>query len=145
MPTSSSRRAAAQLQRKSLAIGLAAPQVMAHRLARMALAGPQPNARDRQEFNGMVQEKQLAFTQAWWAIWQAAMQSPWTASWSAWQAMLSGRIPASPWGAWKLAEQVMAPSTQMLSAALTPIQRKAQANARRLSHTPLLVPRRKRP
>jgi len=40
-------------------LGVAAPQVVSHRLTRMALAGPALNARDRKEFTGMVVEKQL--------------------------------------------------------------------------------------
>ena len=41
-------------------LGIAAPQVVAHRLARMAAAGTTPSARDRREFTGMVLEKQTA-------------------------------------------------------------------------------------
>ena len=46
-------------------LGFAAPQVIAHRLARMALAGPTLSARDRKEFTGMAMEKQAAVEQAW--------------------------------------------------------------------------------
>ena len=35
-------------------IAVAAPQVIAHRVTRMALAGPVPDARDRKEFATMV-------------------------------------------------------------------------------------------
>lgn len=144
MPTSASR-SASQARRKAIDISLAAPQVIAHRLTRMALAGAHPDARDRKEFSGMVQEKQLAFSQAWWAAWQTAMQSPWTLAWSTWQAMLSGGMTASPWSAWQRAGQAMAaPSTQMLNAALTPIHRKAVSNAKRLARTPLITPKRTR-
>ena len=54
---SASRRATVQAQQKVLDLGIAAPQVVAHRLARMALAGPVPSARDQKEFAGMVLEK----------------------------------------------------------------------------------------
>ena len=124
-------------------ISLAAPQVIAHRLTRMVFAGPNPSARDHKEFTGMVQEKQLAFAQAWWAASQAAWQGPWMASWSAWQSLCSGRTLTNPWAAWSLAQKAMAPSAQIWSAALTPIQRKAVSNARRLSHTPIFTPKRK--
>lgn len=143
MSTSASQRSASQARRKAIDISLAAPQVIAHRLTRMALAGAHPSARDRKEFAGMVQEKQQAFAQSWWAAWNAAMQSPWSMAWPSWQSMLTHGMPTSPWAAWKLAEQAMAPSTAVLNAALTPISRKAVSNARRLSHTPLVVPRRK--
>lgn len=59
-------------QRKSAAtaiklaeLGLAAPQVIAQRLKRMALARPTLSARDRKEFSGMATEKQAAAAQAW--------------------------------------------------------------------------------
>lgn len=140
MSTSASHRAASQVRRKAIDISVASPQVIAHRLTRMALAGPHPSARDRKEFTGMVMEKQMAFAQSWWAAWNAALQSPWSMVWTSWQNMLTGKFPTTPWG-W--AEQAMAPSNAVLNAALTPISRKAVSNARRLSHTPLLVPRRK--
>jgi len=59
MPRTTSRAA------KLTELGLAAPQVIAHRLTRMALAGPTISARDRKEFTGMVAEKQAAVAQAW--------------------------------------------------------------------------------
>lgn len=144
--TSASRRATSQVQRKALNLSIAAPQVVAHRLTRMALAGPTPNARDQKEFSGMVLEKQLAFTQAWWAAWNAALQGPWVMAWSTWQTALSGgMLGSSPWAMWKLAERSSAPIAQVVNAALTPIERKASSNARRLARTPLLtVPRRSR-
>ena len=58
--------------RKAADIAVAAPQVIAHRVTRMALAGPLPDARDRKEFTGMVQEKQLAFAQSFLA-WNTAV------------------------------------------------------------------------
>lgn len=143
--TSASRRAASQAQRKMIDLSVAAPQVVAHRLTRMALAGPVPNARDQKEFTGMVLEKQLAFAQAWWAAWNAALQGPWGMAWSTWQTALSGgMLGSSPWTMWKLAERSSAPMAQVVNAALTPIERKASSNARRLAHTPLVVAPRKR-
>lgn len=142
---SASRRAASQAQRKMIDLSVATPQVVAHRLTRMALAGPVPNARDQKEFTGMVLEKQLAFAQAWWAAWNAALQGPWGMAWSTWQTALSGgMLGSSPWAMWKLAERSSAPMAQVVNAALTPIERKASSNARRLAHTPLVVAPRKR-
>src|SRR4051812_4151216 len=46
-------------------LGVAAPQVIAHRLTRMMWAGPAISPRDRKEFTGMVVEKQAAVAQAW--------------------------------------------------------------------------------
>lgn len=56
--------AAATTAIKLAELSLASPQVIAHRVTRMALAGASPSKRDRTEFTGMVVEKQLAFAQA---------------------------------------------------------------------------------
>ena len=58
--STASTRSAVQLAE----LAWAAPQVVAHRLGRMAQAGPILSDRDRREFTGMVVEKQLAFAQA---------------------------------------------------------------------------------
>ncbi|MEG2045608.1 MAG: hypothetical protein RR855_05610 [Comamonas sp.] len=142
---SASRRATVQAHQKVLDLSIATPQVVAHRLTRMALAGPVPNARDQKEFTGMVMEKQLAFAQSWWAAWNAALQGPWSMAWSTWQTALSGgMLASSPWAMWKLAERSSAPAAQVVNAALTPIARKASSNARRLARTPLVSTPRKR-
>ncbi|HEY1226452.1 MAG TPA: hypothetical protein VGF26_03960, partial [Ramlibacter sp.] len=62
-------RHSAAMARRTAELAFAAPQVVAHRLQRMAIAGPQLSGRDRKEFTGMVVEKQLAFTQACFAAW----------------------------------------------------------------------------
>ena len=142
---SASRRATTQAQQKTLNLSIAAPQVVAHRLTRMALAGPVPSAQDQKEFTGMVLEKQLAFAQSWWGAWNAALQGPWSMAWSTWQTALSGgMLGSSPWAMWKLAERSSAPVAQVVNAALTPIERKASSNARRLARTPLVRTPRKR-
>ena len=85
---------AASVARQATDLAIAAPQVVAHRLTRMALAGANPSARDRREFTRMVSEKQTAFHQSWAAMGlqsmvasQALMQAwmrmwwmPWSAS-----------------------------------------------------------------
>ncbi|WP_345381960.1 hypothetical protein [Pseudonocardia yuanmonensis] len=57
-------------------IAWSAPQVVAHRTARMATGGWPPSARDRREYRRMVTEKGTAFTRAAvasaWAVPQAA-------------------------------------------------------------------------
>src|ERR1022692_2807291 len=50
---------------KSMELAMAVPQVVAHRVTRMALAGPTLSDRDRKEFQMMVNEKHAAFAQAW--------------------------------------------------------------------------------
>ncbi|MBO9717355.1 MAG: hypothetical protein J7507_11255, partial [Pseudoxanthomonas sp.] len=81
-----SRKAAAQL----VELGIAAPQVVAHRLVRMAGAGSQLSARDRREFVGMVVEKQTAFAEAWMAMWVEG----WQAQQRWWLACL-GQVPSA--------------------------------------------------
>jgi hypothetical protein len=50
---------------KSMEPALSVPKVFAHRVTRMALAGPKLSDRDRKEFQIMVNEKHAAFAQAW--------------------------------------------------------------------------------
>jgi hypothetical protein len=109
------------LARQSHELALAVPQVVTHRLARLALAGPMPNARDRREFHGMVQEKVHAFWQSWFAMGWAALETM-QQSWIAW--LQGARMPLL--------------DTQMiLSRGLAPVHRRATANARRLARTRL--------
>jgi hypothetical protein len=110
------RRSSDLLARQATELAIAVPQVMAHRLTRMALAGATPSARDRREFHGMGQEKLTAFWQSWfamgWATTQAMQQS--------WIAMLSGaRVP-------------LIDTHSILSRGMAPVHRKATANAKRL-------------
>ena len=108
---------------KLLELGVAAPQVVAHRLARMAAAGAAPSARDRREFTGMVVEKQVAFAQAWAAICFEAwrMQQRWLLAWF-------DSAPALPWRA----AADLAAWERLAVRGITPVHRKAGANARRL-------------
>ena len=121
---------------KAVDIAVAAPQVIAHRVARMALAGPLPDARDRKEFTGMVQEKELAFAQGFMAWntavlrWQMHMQMQW------FSACLRGDYA-------KAFNQLFSPlplavaSDKAVAQALEPVRRKAVSNAKRLAKTPL--------
>lgn len=121
---------------KAADIAVAAPQVIAHRVTRMALAGPLPDARDRKEFTGMVQEKQLAFAQSFVAWntavlrWQMHMQMQW------FSACLRGDYA-------KAFNQLFSPlplavaGEKAAAQALEPVRRKAVSNAKRLAKTPL--------
>lgn len=122
--------------RRSAELALAAPQVIAHRLQRMAIAGPTLSERDRKEFTGMVAEKQLAFTQAWIAAWQQFARAQQSFMLSAWRAMLSGGLPGLLTTG-SLASRSLSTSAAMASAALAPVHRKAVANAKRLGRTRL--------
>jgi hypothetical protein len=54
--------------RQSAGLALAVPEVMAHRLTRLWLAGPRPSQRDRDEFYRMGAEKLAAFYESWNAM-----------------------------------------------------------------------------
>lgn len=124
-------------------LGMAVPQVVAHRVARMALAGPVLSARDRREFHGMVAEKPLAFVQGWqamvaqaWKAQQALASAWWGAAWPTWLgAALRGRADAAPLV--RLAREQHEAGLGIVRAGLQPVRRKAVANARRLRRTPL--------
>lgn len=115
------RRKSTRLARQATELAVAVPQVVAHRLARLALAGPVPNARDRREFYTMGQEKVHAFWQSWFAMGWA-----WTESLQlAWIALLQGaRVP-------------LIDTQRILSRGITPVHQRATANARRLARTTL--------
>src|SRR4030095_10563468 len=61
-------RRSRSLLAQSMDLGIAAPQVIAHRVARMALAGASPSARDRKEFQRMGGEKMAVLKEAWSAM-----------------------------------------------------------------------------
>jgi len=118
------RRSASHAAATKLAeLSLAVPQVVGHRLTRIALAGASPNARDRKEFTGMVLEKPLAFSQAWGTAWSEGvrMQQQFLLTW------LSGAPPAT-----QLA-RTQASAARLLNKTLAPVHGKAVANAKRLA------------
>ena len=63
-----SRRKAARLRAQTTEMLFAAPQVVALRLGRMALAGPRPSAKAQREFHRMSEEKIVAFGEVWRAM-----------------------------------------------------------------------------
>ncbi|KKW67010.1 hypothetical protein AAV94_13220 [Lampropedia cohaerens] len=121
----------ASLPAKWLELQVAAPQVIAHRLGRMATAGPVLSVRDQREFTHMLTEKQAAFWMSWWAMGTelCRIQSELT------QASLQGVLTGQPawigmsWWQWPTAFQ------RVLESGLTPVHRRAVANARRLNRT----------
>jgi hypothetical protein len=115
-------------------LALAAPQVVAHRLMRMAKAGPVLSAQDRQEFSGMVQEKHEAFVLSWFAMWGEAARAQQRLAFS----WLSPRALMTPWSPrHAVAQLTQAHSVAQRFAAkgLAPVHRKAVANAKRLAKT----------
>jgi hypothetical protein len=108
-------------------LGLAAPQVIAHRLTRMALAGPTISARDRKEFSGMVMEKQAAVAQAWMGMFAQGVRLQQQLALS----LFTGATPSQHVARAKDA------ASRMASTGLAPFHRKAVANAKRLARTKL--------
>lgn len=131
---SAHRTSSARLATQVTELALAAPQVVAHRLTRMAQAGHTPSAADRREFEAMGAEKLAAFQESWLAIgaeaWQQqqraalsvmrSFMTPWTTSPTAW-------LPTSA--------QATQNSVALWGAAMRPVHRRAVANAKRLGRT----------
>ena len=108
-------------------LGLAAPQVIAHRLTRMALAGPTISARDRKEFSGMVMEKQAAVAQAWTGMFAQGVRLQQQLALS----LFTGATPSQH------VARAKDGASRMASTGLAPFHRKAVANAKRLARTKL--------
>lgn len=132
----SNHKAATSVARQATDLAVAAPQVVAYRLARMAMAGAHPSVRDRKEFSRMVSEKQTAFYQSWNAMglqsmaasqnlmqaWMRMWFTPWNAS-SAW----NGGALAAQASQWQNA------MWGVVGKGLAPVHRTAVANAKRLA------------
>ena len=121
---------------KSMELAFSVPQVFAHRVIRMALAGPKLSDRDRREFQIMVNEKHAAFAHAWrdMAMYAFRANQAFTAS------ML--RLFFTPFSYKNLSATSAAAHFQnaaigVLGKGLAPIHRTAVSNARRLAKTKL--------
>ena len=125
-------------------VGAAAPVVIAHRVARMALAGPTLSARDRKEFTGMVVEKQVAFAQVWFLASQQAFKAQQALPAAAWRALLVGGWLTPSRTATQLARQWEHQAASVFGAALEPVHRKVIHNAKRLSRSRPVAAKQKR-
>ena len=125
------RRKAKSLAAQTFELGIAAPQVIAHRLARMAGVGTSPSALDRAEFHRMGIEKIAAVNEAWTAM--------------ATQAFLENQKFAltfmqSLWFPWmrptptvkSVSRQLNRAAVGILGKGMAPVRRRAVANAKRL-------------
>jgi len=131
------RRPSASLSAKTAELALAVPQVVAHRLLRMAHAGPHLSARDRKEFARMVAEKHSAFGESWNAMALQALQSQRTfAAALALAATPTRSTRASP-AAQTLAAHLQQAALAVIGKGLAPVHRRAVANAKRLARTRL--------
>jgi hypothetical protein len=110
-------------------LAMAVPVVVAHRVARMALAGPSPSLRDRREFGRMTAEKIAAFHESWNAMILASFYASQQAATTLVQQM---------WMPWSVARTrgtagaVRRTALRVLGKGIAPVHRRAVANARRL-------------
>ena len=133
--SSSHSRLRRSLAVKATELGLAVPQVVAHRITRMALAGVYPNARDRKEFHRMGTEKMAAFAESWNAMTIQVLRANHEAVLSFWRSYwlfgLSGKPSAS------MHSRTRNSGYRVLNKGLAPVHRRAVANAKRLVRTRL--------
>jgi hypothetical protein len=121
---------------KAAELAVAVPQVVAHRVARMAIAGPTLSPRDRKEFERMVAEKHTAFSEAWQAMASQSVRANQALAASLMRSVWSPARAPKPTPA-KLVAQVHAASLGVLGKGMDPVHRKAVANAKRLARTKL--------
>ncbi|WP_394780282.1 polyhydroxyalkanoate granule-associated phasin [Undibacterium sp.] len=123
----STQRKTSRLMQQSSELMFAVPQVMAHRLTRMALAGHQPGKKDAKEFQLMGAEKVAAFNESWMAMAAQAMQSQ--------QQIALGMMSAwlNPAGnAYGSVSQLQSAALDIIGKGFSPVHRRAVGNARRL-------------
>lgn len=126
------KHSSTSVARQHLELAWAAPQVIAHRTARMLAAGAAPNARDAAEFTRMFTEKTAAFSQGWFASWAAMAWAPYKVSMEVLGAgallARGGTMDLEPFSrAWR------GQGWGIAGSAIAPVHRAAVANARRLN------------
>jgi hypothetical protein len=114
----------------------AVPQVVAHRLTRIAMAGSSPSPRDRREFKLMTAEKNDAFNESWTAMTAQALHVQ--------QALVTSLLcsfgsspPAGTPSATATAMNWHDAAIGVLRRGMAPVHRRAVANAKRLARTKL--------
>ena len=126
-------RKAPPVARQAAELAVAVPPVIAHRLIRLALAGPAPSAQDRREFQRMSAEKAAAFAESWNAMaWPTLKATP-TLARTFLRAF--GSPARAQVSAQSATRQVGRAVTAIVQAGLAPVHRRAVANAKRLSRT----------
>ena len=130
----SSRRksSAMSLAVKSAELAFAVPQVVAHRVTRMALAGPEPSKRDLREFERMVAEKNAAFVESWHAMGVATFRANQSLSASALTSFWSAALGMKPSSSTR---HLRSTALGIIGQGLTPVHRKVVANAKRLGRS----------
>jgi hypothetical protein len=111
-------------------LAVAAPQVIAQRTARAALAGGSPSARDRREFQRMGAEKVAAFYESWTAMLIEISRANL-------RLVLAPAVWLLQWTPTRRRSRVASSHAQrtalaVLGSGIAPIHRRVVANARRL-------------
>jgi hypothetical protein len=122
-----------RLSQQALELSIAAPQVVARRLARMALAGANPSASDQKEFRQMSDEKVTAFYQSWTAIWAQMYRSQFAIAQTMMSAVTSAMVAGKQPSAASTFSAMSRETSKVLSAGIAPVHRAAVSNAKRLS------------
>ncbi len=130
------RRNALRIANQTTELMFAAPQVVAHRLGRMRMAGAGTRVRDQRELQRMGVEKIAAFGESWN---QMALQmlkanqqmaQTWLSAWWFPFQMFSGATARRTFS--RAAAQMQGSALRVISGGLGPVHRRATANARRL-------------
>jgi hypothetical protein len=117
------RRRSRSLAAQAIELGVAVPQVIANRAARMVAAGASPSARDRKEFYRMGAEKITAFNEAWNAMAVEAFRT---------NQRLALSFMQSLWFPWARPKPSARYGRGILGKGIAPYRRRAVANAKRL-------------
>lgn len=117
-------------------LAFAVPMVVTHRLARIALAGAQPTARDLREFERMGSEKWAALTESSIALTLQAWKMQQQLALGALQAWTRPAAASSSRRARARSQRDAA--VELMRRGLEPVHRRAVANARRLGRTRLV-------
>jgi hypothetical protein len=126
-------RAQRKLAQQALGLSMAVPQVVAHRVGRMATAGANPSARDRKEFKQMGAEKTAAFNESWAAMGLAAMKAQQQMAASMWRtAVMAPWSMAKPQSLLPSGNTLARHALQIMSQGMAPVHRRAVGNAKRL-------------
>jgi hypothetical protein len=113
MPRRRSSRRSRRLATQTAQLAFAVPQVIAHRAMRMS---------DQRELARMGVEKMIAFNQSWNAMAMEAFLA---------NQRLALSMMQSAWNPWAFTEA----AAGILSKGMTPVRRRAVANAKRLGRT----------
>jgi hypothetical protein len=116
---------------KTAQLAFVAPQVVAHRMLRMANAGSSPTARDQREFQRMGAEKTAAFIESWNAMAMEAFRVNQALTTSLLHSFWRGWLRSTPSAG--SAAQWHNASLRILGKGMDPVHRRAVANAKRLA------------